>query len=111
VSARDAERMRMELASAGILLDRPSATATVPATPAPRPAVDREQVRAILVAAGAPATDLEWLIASCPSLDDARGYQPPTLLPRLAWCVDCGDAVPTDSLGCIPCRSGRGAAS
>ena len=67
--------------------------------------VDRDEIRAILVAAGAPSGDLEWLVASCPSIEDARGYRPPPA--RQAWCLDCGDVTACDESGCIACRGGR----
>jgi hypothetical protein len=57
-------------------------------------------IRAILEAAGAPVRDLEWLVASCPTVADARGYHPPAV----AWCPRCGEAVVVDSQGCVPCR-------
>jgi len=66
--------------------------------------VDRDEIRAILMAAGAPADDLEWLVRSCPGLEDARGYRPPA---RQAWCIDCGDVTACDDRGCIACRGGQ----
>lgn len=62
---------------------------------------ERAEVRAILVAAGAPAEDLEWLVESCPSLADARGYRPP---PQQAWCARCDGVRAVDERGCIACR-------
>lgn len=62
---------------------------------------DRAEVRAILVAADAPAEDLEWLVESCPSVADARSYRPP---PRLAWCARCDGVRVADSKGCATCR-------
>ena len=38
--------------------------------------VDRERLRAVLSAAGAPDRDIDWLTASCPSMDDALTYKP-----------------------------------
>jgi len=37
----------------------------------------RDAIREILIAAGAPARDLEWLTASCPDVYSARRYTPP----------------------------------
>jgi hypothetical protein len=104
MTGRDQAFLRGQLASVGILLDPPTPTAA--ATPAAKDesSVDRDQVRAILVAAGAPTEDLNWLIASCPSIEDARGYRPP---PRSAWCIDCADVRPCDDGGCLVCRGGR----
>ena len=70
------QALRARLASVGIYLDEEK-PAPRPAT-APQPAaVDRELVREILIAACAPARDLSWLVASCPSVAHARGYRPP----------------------------------
>jgi hypothetical protein len=104
MTGRDQAFLRGQLASVGILLDPPTpAAAPPPAKQAPS-SVDRDEVRTILVAAGAPAHELEWLVASCPSVEDARGYRPP---PRLAWCIDCGDIRPCDDDGCFVCRGGQ----
>jgi len=64
--------------------------------------VDRDLVRKILRAQGAPDDDLEWLTMSCPSLQDAEMYRPP---PRYAWCIECNGVQPSDVNGCIPCMS------
>lgn len=103
---RDSTFLRAELARvAGIFLGEPAVDdrdlkpANTPDAPP-----DRDEVRRILVEAGAPAGDLEWLIASCPSVDDAEGYRAP---PRIAWCVDCGQATACDDDGCIACRGDR----
>lgn len=107
MTGRDQTFLRGQLASVGIVLEpavAPSpAAARAPGADHP-PAVDRDEVRAILVDAGAPAADLEWLIASCPSVEDARSYRPP---PRQAWCIDCGGVTACDAKGCIVCRGGR----
>lgn len=104
-TTREADRafMRGILAAYGMPLDAPSeperpTSAMEPTAPAP---VDRDEVRSLLVAAGAPERDLEWLIASCPSLDDARAYRPPKIY---AWCVDCASEQPIDADGCQTCR-------
>jgi hypothetical protein len=96
----DSAYLRGLLASSGILLDEPAiVTAPILRTgPAP---VDRDEVRRVLVAAGAPAGDLEWLTASAPSLEAARGYRSPA---RYAWCLECMGEVPCDDEGCINCR-------
>jgi hypothetical protein len=62
------------------------------------------RVRAILAGAGAPARDLDWLVASCASVEDGRGYRPP---PRHAWCVDGRGVAACDDLGCIACQGVR----
>lgn len=74
--------MRVLLASAGIYLDDPPAPrAPVRALARPRDKeaelLVREEIREILSAAGAPARDLKWLVASCPGADAARAYTPP----------------------------------
>lgn len=98
----DSERMRLQLASVGILLDD-SHRDVSPANVISVPPVDRAEVRRILEQAGAPASDLLWLVASCPSIDDARLYQPPA---REAWCFTCDGARPIDKHGCMACREG-----
>jgi hypothetical protein len=79
MSAHDAARMRSQLASVGIFLPEPATKPTAKAhaaTTTNSAAVDRELVRRILVSAGAPRRALEWLTASCPSVDDALTFQP-----------------------------------
>lgn len=66
---------------------------------------DRASIRAALVAAGAPDRDLEWLVASCPSLEDARTYRSPA---RMAWCPLCDAAALVDERGCVSCRTALG---
>ena len=106
---RDRTFLRVQLASIGIVLEpavAPSSepgAATVPG-PAATPEVDRDQVREILVAAGASETDLDWLVRSCTSIEDAKGYRPPA---RQAWCVSCGGVTDCDGKGCIACRRPR----
>lgn len=63
--------------------------------------IDRDKIRALLVGAGAPAEDLDWLVASCPSERDAERYRAP---PRDAWCFRCDGVTLTDREGCVPCR-------
>jgi hypothetical protein len=102
MTGRDAAFMRGQLASVGILLE-PSAAPSTPAAPATADAVDRDEVRAILIAAGAPARDLEWLVRSCPSIEDARAYRPPH---SIAYCARCGGPRAVDpQLGCIECAT------
>lgn len=92
-------QFREELARAGITLDDKPAPIAKLEHAAEQP-VDRAKVREILVAAGAPAEDLEWLVEGCPSLDDARAYR----AIRIAWCVDCGASRMCDPEGCLECR-------
>lgn len=76
MSLADAKFMRASLASVGIVLDESKQLIAV--APAVMHAhVDRDMIRLILVEAGAPARDIDWLTASCPSLDHALGYVPP----------------------------------
>lgn len=96
------EHMRGLLRVQGIVLDE--ATEVSPtATPSPQTAegVDRDEVLRILVEAGAPAKDLEWLTDSCPSIEAARRYRPPR---RVAWCFACDAATSCDDAGCLDCR-------
>lgn len=80
-----AEQMRMMLAqNAGIFFDDPAApspTAMSSPPTSPDPA-DREIVREILVARGAPAEALEWLVESCPSVEVAREFVPTSWMRR-----------------------------
>jgi hypothetical protein len=71
------EMMRGMLIQNGIKLDDPAPPrrATTPTAPAPA-AIDRAEVRRILVEQGAPEHDLDWLTASCPSIAHARAYRP-----------------------------------
>lgn len=101
---RDSAYLRGQLASIGILLDPPTPAAIAATTGTALPAPDRAEVRRILESAGAPARDLEWLTESCPSIEDALGYQPPPAIQRRAWCLECGDATLCDDDGCLNCR-------
>jgi hypothetical protein len=70
------------LASVGIFLDDPPATgaithAVVQQRDEEAELITREKIREILIAAGVPARNLEWLTASCPGIEYARGYVPP----------------------------------
>lgn len=77
-------RLRQMLSAAGIELEKPAADRdpkpenAIPAEP------DRARIREILVAKRAPDRDLEWLTASCPSLEHALAYRPPRP-PRRAY--------------------------
>lgn len=102
---RESARMRAELAAVGIILDDPRPPLSAVAIQQSAPPVDRDAVRAVLVAAGAPDRDVEWLVASCPSLEDAKAYRPP---PIAAWCARCDAATFGDEGGCIPCRAEDG---
>jgi len=104
MSERDRQYLRVQLASVGIFLPdiEPPAALAPPPAPAGAPAIDRDFIRKALVRAGAPAKDLEWLVASCPSELDALSYRAP--LPE-AWCVVCSNPQPTDEHGCVRCRS------
>ena len=103
MTGRDQAFLRGELAGVGIVLE-PAAEPSSAPPPREPAAVDRVEVRAILVAAGAPPGDLEWLVRSCPSLGDAKCYRPPA---RQAWCLDCGGVTACDAEGCIACRDKR----
>lgn len=65
--------------------------------------VDPTTVRKILLAAGAPAQDMDALVDACRTLDDARGYR---RQPRQAWCVRCDGVTASDDAGCLECREG-----
>ena len=94
--------LRGQLASVGIFLDEEKPP-VAPAVSTPVVVdVDRDFVREALVRAGAPAQDLEWLVASCPSELDALEYRAP--LPE-AFCATCDRPQPTDAHGCVRCRS------
>lgn len=71
------EELRVLLASVGIFISDP-----VPVKPPaivelrnrkPTPS-ERKSITEILIAAGAPDRDIEWLVNSCPSIDAALGY-------------------------------------
>lgn len=101
---RDSAYLRGSLASVGILLDAPTiptSTATSSRATSDAP-IDREVIREILVDRRAPANDLEWPTASCPSVRDAEDYRPPALE---AWCLACDGAQPADAAGCLTCRA------
>ena len=106
MTSRDRTFMRTQLAQVGIILTEPtprmppSATAAIAAEP-----VDRELVRVILQHAGAPAGELPWLVASCPSVDDALTYRAAT---EVAPCADCGVAMRREHAGCAPCLDTSG---
>lgn len=76
------DAMRARLASVGIFLDEPKPAAKPARSTSADVNPDREAIREILVAAGAPDHDLEWLVNSCPNVDAARTYQPPRNIER-----------------------------
>ena len=62
---------------------------------------NHEEIRFILEARGAPAKDIEWLVASCPSSEYALTYEPPA---ELAWCIRCRTRRYTGTVhGCREC--------
>lgn len=78
-TARDRAYLKGQLASVGILLeDRPTDVARPQVVRDPITTDERDEMRRILMSAGAPPRSLEWLVASCPSIDDARTYRAPT---------------------------------
>lgn len=77
MSGDQSQALRMRLASVGIFLDEKKEEEPRAAPGSSVVVVDRVRVREILVAAGAPAHDVEWLTASCPSVDHALRYRPP----------------------------------
>src|ERR1700742_432936 len=105
MTSRDRAFLRGQLATVGILLEpatSPSLSAA-PAAPNEPPLFDRDEVRAIRVTSRAPADDLDWLVASCPSVDDARGYHPPA---RQGWGIDLGGDLAAGGLGRLLWRGG-----
>lgn len=75
-------QLREEMARAGLdftLDERKPAIAPMPTVTSAGPEVDRTEIRELLVMLGAPGSDLEWLTASCPSVEYALTYQPPVL--------------------------------
>ena len=73
------EQMHLMLAQVGIFLDKPAeelAPEPEPDWSALEAFVDRGVVRRILSDRSAPARDLEWLTASCPSLAAAEAFEP-----------------------------------
>lgn len=68
--------MRAMLATQGIFLDETAAVVHRDVKPANMPPVDRDAIRAVLVERCAPARDLDWLAASCPSMEHAIAFEP-----------------------------------
>lgn len=105
MSERDRHFMRGQLATIGIFLDEDRkviAKASPVLAPTVEPEVDRAEIRATLVELGAPAADLDWLVASCPGMGHALTYRPPA---RYAWCAICDGPSACDDNGCITCGS------
>lgn len=73
------EVLRGMLANVGIKIDDPPQPPTV-RQPQPideiRHIANRERIREILIELGAPGSDLEWLVASCPDIKTAKTYRP-----------------------------------
>lgn len=92
--------MRGQLAAAGIFLDdeKPAMAAAAPIAEV-KPEPDRAFIREALEQGGAPASDLDWLVASCPDELAAVQYKPP----REAWCLRCEGVQPVGDFGCIEC--------
>ena len=67
-----------------------------------------DAIREILIANGAPARDLEWLVSICPGEAEAMAYRPTQ---RMAWCVRCDGPRVVDAAGCVDCRAAIGGAS
>lgn len=70
------ESLRARLAAVGIYLDDEEKPAPITEVRTADPPVDREEIRRVLVDLGAPAGDIDWISASCPSLDHALAYRP-----------------------------------
>lgn len=68
--------LRARLASVGIFLDDDKPKAAVAARASQPASIDREEIRTILRDLGAPESDLEWLVQSCPSIACALAYRP-----------------------------------
>lgn len=97
--------MRTKLAAVGIMLDesRPARAAERAAPTEAQP--DRSLIREILSERGAPAKALDWLTASCPSVEDALAYQPPA---PIAFCVRCKGPRAFYAYGCVACGAALG---
>lgn len=93
------QTLRAMLATEGIFLDETPAIAPAVAPATIDPPVDRALVREILGERGAPDRDLDWLVASAPSVEHALNYV------RQTWCVVCRDVMPCDDDGCLSCQT------
>lgn len=103
---REMSIMREMLAAHGIVLDEPrNPIADRDVKPSNIAPVDRAAIRAALVAAGAPADELDWLADSCPSIDKARAYRPACI----AWCPRCDGPTICGADGCMSCHQIGGA--
>jgi hypothetical protein len=67
---------------------------------------DRDLIREVLADAGAPAAELDELVAMTPSVAEAMAYRPTQ---RIAWCVVCNAHREVDARGCAGCRKAIGA--
>jgi hypothetical protein len=100
---RELAFMRSELARVGIVLDGPrDAIVRRDVKPESIAPADRAAIRAELVDAGASDRELDWLTASCPSVEKARAYHPA----HIAWCPRCDGPTVCDEHGCTTCRTG-----
>lgn len=79
-----AATMRSLLAQQGIYLDEPRAPAPAPAKERLESVepIDRAAISEVLLERGAPLRDVEWLSASCPSMDDALAFEPTAWMRR-----------------------------
>lgn len=73
---KPAAYLRRSLAGVGIVLDEAEEVAAVPRPAAQTVEVDRDEIRSVLVAAGANEAELAWLVPSCPSVAAARTWRP-----------------------------------
>jgi hypothetical protein len=76
------QHMRQRLEAVGITLDEAKPPMHKPVVQVTQQPVDRDAVREVLVARGASARDLAWLVASAPSLAAARAFTPPRTIGR-----------------------------
>lgn len=77
------QTMRALLATEGIFLDKmPAAPVAATSSPPTRETIDRALVREILSERGARDRDLDWLTASCPSVEHALAFEPTPWMQR-----------------------------
>lgn len=70
------QTMRSLLATSGIFLEETPAIAHRDVKPENVAPIDREAIREILLERGAPMRDLDWLVASAPSMEHALTFEP-----------------------------------